>query len=187
MVSYLWYPVLHRCPCNQAPWSRERAQPVGAVAARWSVIPVLTPLRYRHTQFGTVVVRSLAAAGLVLLGLGLAYDDPVFILGGPIMMGILALLFYALTVEIDGTYLTFRFGIGLIRKRIPLAEIVAVRPVRNSWLYGWGIHRTPHGWLYNVSGWEAVEITLASGKRFRLGTDEPRRLAQILLAAKPGR
>ena len=46
---------------------------------------------------------------------------------------------------------------------------------------------TPHGWLYNVSGWEAVEITLPSGKRFRLGTDEPRRLEQVLLAAKPGR
>ncbi|MBS1223341.1 MAG: hypothetical protein H6R24_19, partial [Proteobacteria bacterium] len=58
-----------------------------------------------------------------------------------------------------------------------------VRPVRNSWLYGWGIHRTPHGWLYNVSGWEAVEITLASGKRLRLGTDEPGQLTQVLRAA----
>jgi hypothetical protein len=98
-------------------------------------------------------------------------------------MGIVALLFYDLTVEIDATHLSFRFGVGLIRQRIPLAEIVAVTPVRNSWLYGWGIHRTPHGWLYNVSGWEAVEITLTSGKRLRLGTDEPRRLTQVLLAA----
>ena len=101
-------------------------------------------------------------------------------------MGIAALLFYALTVEIDGTHLTFRFGVGLIRKRIPLTEIVEVQPVRNSWLYGWGIHRTPHGGLYNVSGWDAVEITLTSGQRLRLGTDEPRRLAQVLLAAKGG-
>jgi hypothetical protein len=125
----------------------------------------------------------MAVAALVLSGLGLAYDDPVFTLGGPIMMGIAALLFYSLTVEIDATHLIFRFGIGLIRKRIPLAEIVEVRPVRNSWLYGWGIHRTPHGWLYNVSGWEAVEITLTSGKHLRLGTDEPQRLMQVLLAA----
>ena len=142
--------------------------------------------RYRHTQFGAVVVGSLAVSALMLAGLGLAFGVPVFLYGGPVMMGIVALLFHNLTVEIDATHLTFRFGIGLIRKRVPLAEIVEAKPVRNSWLYGWGIHRTPHGWLYNVSGWEAVEIALASGKRFRLGTDESRRLAQILLAAKRG-
>ncbi|MFO1424355.1 MAG: hypothetical protein U1F70_12035 [Candidatus Competibacteraceae bacterium] len=61
--------------------------------------------------------------------------------------------------EINGAWLRFRFGVGLIRKRIPLAQIVAVEPVRNSWRYGWSIHRTPRGGLYNVSGWEAVEIT----------------------------
>ncbi|MFZ1643117.1 MAG: hypothetical protein WAV07_17135, partial [Candidatus Contendobacter sp.] len=87
-------------------------------------------LRYRHTQFGTVVVGSLAASTLVLAGLGLAYTDPVFALGGPVLMGIMALLFYALTVEIDGTHLKFRFGVGLIRKRILLAEIKEVQPVR---------------------------------------------------------
>lgn len=143
--------------------------------------------RYRHTQSGAVVVGSLAVSALMLAGLGLAFGVPVLLYGGPVMMGIVALLFHNLTVEIDATHLRFRFGIGLIRKRVPLAEIVEAKPVRNSWLYGWGIHRTPHGWLYNVSGWEAVEITLTSGKRFRLGTDEPRRLAQVLLAAKPGR
>ena len=141
--------------------------------------------RYRHTQFGTVVVGSLVASALVLAGMGLAFGDPVFLYGygGPVMIGIMALRFYNLTVEIDATHLRFRFGIGLIRKRIPLAEIADARPVRNTWLDGWGIHRTPHGWLYNVSGWEAVEITLASGKRLRLGTDEPGQLTQVLRAA----
>ncbi len=106
---------------------------------------------------------------------------------GPALMAVFLALFYALTIEIDATHLSFRFGIGLIRKRIPLAEIVDAQLVRNSWIDGWGIHRTPHGWLYNVSGWEAVEITLTSGKRLRLGTDEPQKLAQVLLAANPGR
>ncbi len=45
---------------------------------------MLPPLRYHHTQFGTVVAGSLAAAALVLSGLGFAYDDPVFTLGGPL-------------------------------------------------------------------------------------------------------
>ena len=144
----------------------------------------MSALRYHHTQFGTVVVGSLAAAAVMLAGVGLAQGDRVFTLGGPILMGAAALLFHSLTVEIDVTHLRFRFGIGLIRKSIPLAEIVEVKPVRNSWLHGWGIHWTPHGWLYNVSGWEAVEITLRSGKRFRLGTDEPQKLARAIQAAK---
>ena len=37
---------------------------------------------------------------------------------------------------------------------------------------------------YLVSGGEAVKIALGPGKRFRLGANEPQRLAQILLAAK---
>ena len=143
-------------------------------------------LRYRQTQFGAVVVGSLAASALLLVGSGVALGDRIFMVGGPVVMGIAALLFHNLTVEIDAACLTLRFGIGLIRKRIPLAEIVEAKPVRNSWWYGWGIHRTPHGWLYNVSGREAVEITLTSGKRFRLGTDEPRRLAQAIQATREG-
>jgi hypothetical protein len=140
--------------------------------------------RYRHTQFGTVIVVSLLLSAVLFAGLGrMTGLTPLAVVGPALMAGFLA-LFYRLTVEIDATHLTFRFGIGLIRKSIPLAEIVEAKPVRNSWLYGWGIHRTPHGWLYNVSGREAVEILLASGKRFRLGTDEPRRLALALHAAR---
>ena len=144
----------------------------------------MSALRYQHTQFGTVVVGSLAAVALVLAGLDLAQADRVLTLGGPILMGAMALLFHSLTVEIDATHLRFRFGIGLIRKSIPLAEIVAVKPVRNSWRHGWGMHWTPRGWLYNVSGWEAVEIMLASGKRLRLGTDQAHKLTQAIQVAK---
>ena len=46
-----------------------------------------------------------------------------------------------------------------------------------------GIRWWGHGWLYNVSGFKAVEIELASGKRLRIGTDEPERLAQAISAA----
>jgi hypothetical protein len=142
------------------------------------------PLRYHHTQFGTVVVVSLLLAAVLFAGLGRMTGLTLLAVIGPALMAVFLSLFYALTVEIDATHLTFRFGIGLIRKRVPLTEIVEAQPVRNHGLYGWGIHRTPHGWLYNVSGWEALEITLASGKRFRLGTDEPKRLVQAIEAAK---
>jgi hypothetical protein len=115
-------------------------------------------LRYRHRQFGAVVVGSLAGSAWLVVALGLTLGERVLLFGGPVLMSVAALLFYNLTVEIDATHLTFRFGIGLVHRRIALADIVAVQTVRNSVWHGWGIHRTPHGWLYNVSGWEAVEI-----------------------------
>lgn len=137
---------------------------------------------YRHTQFGTVIVLALILAAGFTVGMEVLTGVAPLAVIGVALMGIFLALFFSLTVEIDATHLTFRFGIGLIRQRIPLAEIITAKPVRNTWLYGWGIHRTPHGWLYNVSGWEAVEITLVTGKRFRLGTDEPQRLARMLQA-----
>ena len=79
--------------------------------------------------------------------------------------------------------LTWKFGMGLIRKSVPIAEIEEVKVVRNSWLYGWGIRWTPRGWLYNVSGMEGVEIRLRNGKQFRLGSDEPHELTRAIQGA----
>jgi hypothetical protein len=56
---------------------------------------------------------------------------------------------------------------------VRLAEIVGCEPIRIRWWYGWGIHLTPCGWLYNVSGFDAVAITLRNGKKVALGTDDP--------------
>ncbi|HOW63505.1 MAG TPA: hypothetical protein PLJ20_13135 [Candidatus Contendobacter sp.] len=142
------------------------------------------PLRYRHTQFGTVIVVSLLLSAVLFAGLRMMTGLMPLAVIGPVLMAVSLALFYARTVEIDAIYLRFGFGVGLIRQRIPLAEVRAVEPVPNSWLYGWGIHRTPHGGLYHVSGREAVQIALASGQRFRLGTDQPRRRAQALQAAR---
>lgn len=142
------------------------------------------PLRYRHTQFGTVIVVSLLLSAVLFAGLRMMTGLMPLAVIGPVLMAVSLALFYARTVEIDAIYLRFGFGVGLIRQRIPLAEVRAVEPVPNSWLYGWGIHRTPHGGLYHVSGREAVQIALASGQRFRLGTDQPRRWAQALQAAR---
>ena len=102
---------------------------------------------------------------------------------------VLLALFASLTVEIDTEHLRIRFGIGLIRKRFPLDQIDTCRPVSNPWLYGWGIRLTPHGWLYNVSGQEAVELKMKSGKTCRIGTDEPEvltaALQKVLDSSKP--
>ena len=48
---------------------------------------------------------------------------------------------------------------GLIRRRIRIADIRSAAAVRNRWYYGWRLRLTPHGWLYNVSGLNAVQPT----------------------------
>lgn len=132
---------------------------------------------YRHTQFGTVnVVIIIAIAPLTFLPAWVAGAAPIAWLILVFLLGILV-LFHNLTVTIDDRDLRISFGIGLIRKRFPLDQIESCQPVRNSWLYGWGIRLTPRGWLYNVSGLDAVELKMKSGKTCRIGTDEPAVLA----------
>jgi hypothetical protein len=82
-------------------------------------------------------------------------------------------LFYKLGITIDGETLCASFGIGVIRKRVGLAEIAGFEPIRIRWWYGWGVRLTPSGWLYNVSGFDAVAITLRDGRKFALGTNDP--------------
>jgi hypothetical protein len=92
-------------------------------------------------------------------------------------------VFSSLTVEITASSLVFWFGPGVLRKQVPLAEIAGVEVVRNPWYWGLGWRLTPRGMLYNVSGLDAVEITRQDGSRFRLGTDQPERLARTLSEA----
>jgi len=82
-------------------------------------------------------------------------------------------VFSRLTIKIDEETLLACFGIGLICKKVPLSEIVRCESIRIRWWYGWGIHLTPYGWLYNVSGLDAVAIMLRDGRKFALGTNDP--------------
>lgn len=134
---------------------------------------------YRHSQFGTVIV--------VALGLFLGYLGGMSAVVGWVpasaavaaIMLIAGLLFFRLEVAIEEGALSLRFGIGLVRFRFPLAEIRGARAVRSAWWQGWGIHRRARGWLFNVSGRDAVEIELTGGAVHAIGTDEP----DALLAA----
>jgi hypothetical protein len=91
--------------------------------------------------------------------------------------------FYKLAVTIGNETLGWSFGVGIIRKKVPIAQIAECEPIRIRWWYGWGIHLTPHGWLYNIAGWDAVAITLRNGRKFLLGTDDPQGLAAAIQAA----
>jgi len=144
---------------------------------------------YRHTQIGWVtIVALLALAGLIGPIVATSRLWGLLVLVGTILL-VFAVLFSTLTIEIDDQRLRFRFGPGPIGKRIDLAQIRHFAPVRNSLWYGWGIHLTPRGVVYNVSGLGAVELQLKDGKRLRIGSDEPeavcRALEQVLGPCEP--
>lgn len=136
--------------------------------------------RYHHTQIGKVTIGVFIVSLSILLGtiLTLGYNSNMFT--GILILLISLGLFATLTVKMTDTELLVWFGPGFIRKKFALNTITACRAVKNPWYYGWGIRLTPHGWMYNVSGFQAVEITLTSGKKFRIGTDEPDKLVQTM-------
>lgn len=86
-------------------------------------------------------------------------------------------LFYGLTTRINSDIITVSFGIGLIRKRIPLKRIKTVERVKSPWYYGWGIRLIPNGILLNMSGSAGVELKFKdTGRIVRIGTKDSLRL-----------
>jgi hypothetical protein len=140
---------------------------------------------YRHTQPGLVVIGSLAAAAILIVALARSAGWHPVLLGVLAVFAVALALFSSLTVEIRGGELVVAFGIGFPRFTYELSRIRAARVVRNPWYYGWGIHMTPDGWLYNVSGFFAIEIVLVEGRKVRIGTDEPDGLYRALAPYVP--
>ena len=97
-----------------------------------------------------------------------------------IALAIMLALFTSLTIKCDNRELIFYFGPGVIKKRIPYDQISSAAKVRNRWFYGWGVRWYGPGWLYNVSGLDAIELVLKNGKQLRIGTDEPDELIRFL-------
>jgi hypothetical protein len=140
---------------------------------------------YRHRQVGTVILWTVGITAAVQLTLTLVFAaivPAVAIALGISLVILLAclVLFGSLTVEVTPEQVRLGFGPGWIRKSFETAEIVEARKVVNPWYYGWGIRLTPHGWLFNVSGNDAVEIRLRNDRRYRIGTDEPHRLLMAI-------
>ncbi len=139
--------------------------------------------RYEHTQVGYLII-AVMAAGMVLIGIVLANAGINWIaIGVLVVIAVALVLFSSLTVIIWEEELEVRFGPGPIRKRFRLNEIESCQTVKVPWYYGWGIRLTPHGMLFRVSGFHAVEIKLRTGKKFRIGTDVPQELEEAIRQA----
>lgn len=96
---------------------------------------------------------------------------------------IVSWLFGSLNVLVSSREIAVAFGPGWIKRRIAVSSIVSVKIVQNSWLLGWGIRVIPNGLMFNIAGFDAVELELRNGGVFRIGTDEPARLESAIREA----
>jgi hypothetical protein len=140
----------------------------------------------RFTQFGTfsVIVLSLFFIFSIVMGLTVGSTDKlvmmIFIVLSLILF-ISLLFFYKMVIEIDSTNISFKMGIGIIGKSYNISEIESCKPVKDSFLNGWGIHKIRNGWFYNVSGFNAIELTFKNtGKRIWIGTNKPDEITEMI-------
>jgi hypothetical protein len=142
---------------------------------------------YKHTQIGyMMIIVTLAMLVLFAWAQITARAEPPSVDSGTnfAITALMALILFVLasvttlTTSIDEKYFQVKFGYGIFRKSFLLSEIVSAKQVKNHWYYGWGIRfwLWPKMWIYNVSGFNAVEIIMKNGKVYRIGTDTPSEL-----------
>lgn len=152
---------------------------------------------YRHTQISYLVL-AVTLAVLVFFAWAhiTARAEPPSVDSGTnlLVTSVMALIvlilasFSTLTVTIDEKYLKIKFGygiLGIFKKNFLLSEIASATPVKNYWYTGWGIRFSfwPKMWIFNVSGFDAVELTMKNGKIYRIGTDAPKELEAAIKQA----
>ncbi len=149
---------------------------------------------YKHTQIGYLMLVVTLAVLVFFAWLQItARAEPPSVDSGTnfavtaIMTLIIFILasFVTLTTSIDENYLRIKFGYGIFRKKFLLNGIISAKSVKNHWYYGWGIRIWfwPYMWIYNISGFDAVEIIMRNEKIYRVGTDTPNELEAAIKRA----
>ena len=132
-------------------------------------------MEYKTRQTGWVIIGIciVMIACLSVFLLSLSHSDPTVLPALYVLIPFfiaLILFFGNLETIVSKDHITIKFGIGLIKKTILLKEIKSVKKVKNTFWYGWGIRLTPHGWLWNIAGYQAIEIEFkGERKKFRIG------------------
>jgi hypothetical protein len=134
----------------------------------------MTP--YRHTQVGTLVIIPVGIAVIVLIAAIVRGGAHPIAVAVAVVLLLCISMFHSLTVEVTDKAIRVRFGMGPFGKSFAPSAIQQAKAVRNPWYYGWGIRWFPRGWLFNVSGLDAVELVMRDRRVYRIGTDQPEEL-----------
>ncbi|MDD3144586.1 MAG: hypothetical protein PHV23_00585 [Candidatus Gracilibacteria bacterium] len=139
---------------------------------------------YEHKQKGKLMIIVLFATIILFSFIFFQSGfDPIL---GLFMIFILFIIFSfsSLTVSLYSENIIIRFTCKLLKKEFSLGDVDSVKSVKNKWYFGWGIRGwfwPKYMWIYNVSGFDAVELTMKNGKIYRIGTDEPKKLEGEIL------
>jgi hypothetical protein len=140
----------------------------------------------KFVQKGTFSVAVLLPIMLfcIIMLIVFRHSEPfmLFILGFvTVIMAVCLLIFFRLSITVDDKNLSFELGTGMVKRRYPLDTIESCTAVRNPAWWGIGIRLTPEGWLYNVSGREAIELKFKNRHdKIRIGTDKPVEIAALV-------
>lgn len=148
-------------------------------------------MKYKHTQIGylIIIITLIMLVFFAWLENSARAESPLYDSGANFaitstMVSIIFILasFFSLQVNIDQKHLRIKFGYGIYQKKFLLQDMISAKAVKNRWYYGWGIKVCfwPKMWIYNVSGFDAVEIVMKNGRIYRIGTDEPKKLEQAI-------
>ena len=133
---------------------------------------------YKEFTFGWIIFIFLIPMYLLIIylyvtGIGDSPIDGKGVVVLTVLFTLIVLLFYGLTTKLSQDTITISFGVGLIRKVIQLRHVKAVARVKSPWYYGFGIRVIPNGILYNISGWDGVELRFNDSDRIiRIGTKD---------------
>jgi len=145
-------------------------------------------MTYKKSQTGWLIVIIVSP---ILIFLLLTYlnqwgNNPIPLIPFLAISGIMiivVMLFYKLTICIEGRKIEAIYGIGLIKFTIRIDILNSVTTLRTPWWYGWGIRFTPKGRLYNIHGSKAVKLEYrreGKSKKIMLGTPEPEKLKDMI-------
>jgi protein-S-isoprenylcysteine O-methyltransferase Ste14 len=135
---------------------------------------------YRHTQT-SYYLTAILAISIILVAFGIIPSGSAkATIGILIILAVCVALFSSLTVVVDNRMVKIWFGPRVFRKDFLLKDIKSYRIVKDPWYFGWGIRLIPGGRLYNVAGFYAVELEMKSGMKYRIGTNEPDTLEEVL-------
>jgi hypothetical protein len=147
-------------------------------------------MEYKTKQVGWVIIGLIVGIAITLTVISFILEgtSQEFTRATIIFMTVFALLpflFGSLQTTVNDKDIVIKFGIGLIKKTIPLDTVKSMKVVRNKFIYGWGIRFTPHGWLWNIAGYDAVEFEIDGIKRkFRLGCKDPKEMIKAIKKRK---
>ncbi|NOT74880.1 MAG: hypothetical protein HOP08_08110 [Cyclobacteriaceae bacterium] len=137
----------------------------------------------KTTQFSTpivIVVTSLLVFNAYQASINFERMSVVIIISSVVLASV-GLLFYKLDIAIDSERIFMKFGIGLIRKTIPLEAIADTKQVKNSFFAGWGLRYHAKYTLYNASSQKAVELSFKDkSMKIRIGTRHPEEIIAYL-------